>query len=142
MKPCNVCARVLPDDAFSIARQFKDGLARTCRECNAARCLKWYDDNEQQKKQYAREYKAAVEAGTLKPRTPHEPRPSRLPRAEAKRAEKLDVEPDDYQFIRFSQSEWMFVLQAAQDLEITPSDYVRNLVRDARRKAQKGLPDD
>lgn len=137
MKPCANpnCSRagvVLPDDAFAKDKSKPDGLMRICRECNAAKSARWYILREEHKKRKSVEYKAAVAAGTIQPRPLEEPRP---PRAEREIAEKIDTEPDDHQFIRFSQGEWLFVLAEADRLGLKPGDYVRNLVRDARRRA-------
>lgn len=139
LKQCNVCFTRKADDEFAKDMSREDELALTCRECNRDRAKGWYRENKERKKRLALEYNQAHRDGKETDpaiATENEPRKPRQSRAELKQAEKIDTEPDDYQFVRFSQGEWLFCLQEADRLGLKPGDYVRILVRDARRKGQ------
>jgi hypothetical protein len=131
LKLCSACKKHLPDDAFANSKSRYDGKASTCLSCARIRSKAWYANKQAQKQAYALKYKQDVATGKLQPKPAETPRPAREQRQEA---ERQDQEPDDFQLVRFTQGEWLFVLQQAQALELKPGDYVRYLVRDAREK--------
>lgn len=117
------------DEAFAIDQSREDGLALVCRDCNKARCKRWYKENKERKIRLALEYKArhgSEPTSSIRPRSPTSPRSPAAP-----------AEPDDYQLIRFSQSEWLFVLQQAQAANLTPEQFARACIRDARIKHKR-----
>lgn len=113
------------DESFAIDQSREDGLALVCRDCNKERCKRWYKENKERKIRLALEYKAKHGGEPTRPG-------NRIVREPVHSEAKTVNEPDDYQMIRFSQSEWLFVLQQSQIANLTPEQFVRACVRDAR----------
>lgn len=45
MKTCRKCKKELSLDFFTTDSSSKDGLQRTCKECNRAKCIEWNSKN-------------------------------------------------------------------------------------------------
>lgn len=54
-KPCSVCKRSLPIDAYGKRKAAPDGRHYVCRECNSVAAKRWAEANPERRKQLSRE---------------------------------------------------------------------------------------
>jgi hypothetical protein len=131
LKPCNSCGDSKPDEAFAKDLSREDGLALICRDCNKEKCKRWYRENRE---------RALARSNAYKEEHGRAPKPTgeavRRERAAVKHRGALEA-LSELHLVRFTEPEWLFCLLQGQELGLKPEEFVRFLVKDAKRVHEK-----
>lgn len=124
-KECKHAGQYQPLENFPADKSRAEGVSHTCLECNRARCREWYKKNADRKRAYLEEYRGKYGRKEL----PLDLRKSR----QKALVEQIAIEKTtEYHMIKFTEPEWEFAKQRGLELNLSPGNFIRYLLKNER----------